>query len=119
MELDHTNHKLLIQHECQHETVQHHRISILEPATLNAVYPADMPNLCVAIIVIVVSCLINASYFSFSLQSSPKVFSQIVSYFQANEEEMTIDIDNGKIVVQNYVGDFEMEGFVRSRVQFK
>lgn len=92
--------KLIVQFKCRLETTRTHHISILEQETLQAVYFTDRS--------------LNI------LGGNHKLFSNIVTNFKANEEELSIKATDTNIVVQNYAEGTHVDNrFVRSQMTLK
>lgn len=100
MTMDSKASKLIVQFKCRLETTRTHHISILEQETLQAVYFTDRS--------------LNI------LGGNHKLFSNIVTNFKANEEELSIKATDTNIVVQNYAeGTHVDHRFVRSQMTLK
>lgn len=76
--------KLIIQLHCRENTTKTHFVTILEQETLEA--PTRSEN-----------SSIN------TLTASQRVFSDILSIFNTNEEELTIDASRKGVTVKNYI----------------
>lgn len=91
---------MIVQFKCRLETIRTHYISILEQETLQAAYVTDRS--------------LNV------LGGSHKLFSNIVSSFKANEEELSIKAAEKNIIVQNYAEGIHVDNrFVRSQITLK
>lgn len=100
MSLDAKHCKLIVQFKCRLETIRTHHISILEYETLQAAYFTDRS--------------INV------IGGNHKIFSNIVSSFKANEEELSIKANEKNIVIQNYEEGTHVDNrFVRSQITLK
>lgn len=100
MTLDTQSSKMIVQFKCRLETIRTHHLSILEHETLQAAYLADRT--------------LN------ELGGSHKLFSNIVTSFKANEEELSIKATERNIVVQNYAEGTHVDNrFVRSQITLK
>lgn len=98
--LDTNNFKLVVQFKCRLETIKTHHISILEQETLQAVYFTDRS--------------LNV------LGANHKLFTNIVTNFKANEEELSIKATEQNIVVQNYAEGTHVDNrFVRTQITIK
>lgn len=92
--------KLVVQFKCRLETIRTHNISILEQESLQAAYFTDRSQ--------------NV------LGGNHKLFSNIVSSFKANEEELSITASEKNIVIQNYADGTHVDNrFVRSQITLK
>lgn len=92
--------KLTVQFDCRLETVKTHHIPILEQESLQAVYMTDKT--------------LNV------LAGNHKLFSNLVSNFKANEEELSITATENEIVAQNFVEGSHVDNrFVRSQITIK
>lgn len=92
--------KLIVQFKCRLETLRTHHISILEQETLQAAYLTDRS--------------LNV------IGGSHKLFSNIVTNFKTNEEELSIKASEKDIVVQNYADGTHVDNrFVRTRITLK
>ena len=91
---------MMVQFKCRLETIRTHHISILEHETLQAAYVTDRS--------------LNV------LGGNHKIFSNIVSSFKANEEELSIKANEKNIVIQNYEEGTQVDNrFVRSHITLK
>lgn len=98
--IDPKNFKVIVQFKCKLETVRTHHISIIEHEGLQASYTADRT--------------LN------TLSGSYKLFSNIISNFKINEEELSIIATERNVLIQNYlVGSFVDSNFVRSHITLK
>ncbi|XP_055306605.1 cell cycle checkpoint control protein RAD9A [Sitodiplosis mosellana] len=98
--LDAKSCKMTVQFKCRLETIRTHHISILEHETLQAAYVTDRS--------------LNV------LGGNHKIFSNIVSSFKANEEELSIKANEKNIVIQNYEDGTQVDNrFVRSQITLK
>lgn len=89
-----------MQFKCRLETIRTHHISILEQETLQAAYFTDRS--------------LNI------LGGSHKIFSNIVTNFKTNEEELSIKATEKDIVVQNYADGTHVDNrFVRTQITLK
>lgn len=98
--LDNDKCKMVVQFKCRLETIKTHHIPILEHETLQASYVTEKA--------------LNV------LAGNHKLFSNIVSNFKTNEEELSVKATEREIVVQNYVDDTHVDNrFVRSHITLK
>lgn len=100
MTLDTEHSKMIVQFKCRLETVKTHHVPILEHEALQASYVTDKA--------------INI------LGGNHKLFSNIVSNFKANEEELSVKATEQQVIVQNYVDGSHVDNrFVRSHITLK
>lgn len=91
---------MIVQFKCRLETIKTHHIPILEHETLQASYVSDKTQ--------------NA------LGGNYKLFSNIVSNFKINEEELSVKATEKEVVIQNYVDGSHVDNrFVRSHITLK
>lgn len=89
-----------MQFRCRLETIRTHHISILEHETLQASYFTDRS--------------LN------SIGGNHKLFSNIITNFKTNEEELSIKANENNVVVQNYADGTHVDNrFVRSQITIK
>lgn len=94
------SYKLIVQFRCRLETLRTHHISILEHETLQASYITDRS--------------LNA------IGGNHKLFSNIITNFKTNEEELSIKATEKDVVVQNYADGTHVDNrFVRSQITIK
>lgn len=92
--------KLIVQLKCRLETLRTHHISILEQESLQATYFTDRS--------------LNV------LGGNHKLFSNIVTNFKTNEEELSIKASEKDVVVQNYADGTHVDNrFVRTQITLK
>lgn len=92
--------KLIVQFKCKLETVRTHHIAIIEQEGLQASYTADRT--------------LN------TLSGSYKLFSNIISNFKINEEELSIIATKRDVLFQNYLEGSHVDNhFVRSQFTLK
>lgn len=98
--LNSESYKLIVQFRCRLETLRTHHISILEHETLQASYFTDRS--------------LN------SIGGNHKLFSNIITNFKTNEEELSIKATEMDVVVQNYADGTHVDNrFVRSQITIK
>lgn len=98
--LNSDSYKLIVQFRCRLETLRTHHIAILEHETLQATYFTDR----------------SLS----SIGGNHKLFSNIVTNFKTNEEELSIKATDQNVVVQNYADGTHVDNrFVRSQITIK
>lgn len=98
--LNSESYKLIVQFRCRLETLRTHHVSILEHETLQASYITDRS--------------LN------EIGGNHKLFSNIITNFKTNEEELSIKATEKDVVVQNYADGTHVDNrFVRSQITIK
>lgn len=91
---------MIVQFKCRLETIKIHHIPIMEYETLQASYITDKAQNILA--------------------GNHKLFSNIVSNFKTNEEELSVKVTERDVLIQNYVEGSHVDNrFVRSHITLK
>lgn len=98
--MDTKNFKMIVQFKCKLETIRTHHIAILEQEGVQASYVTDKA-------------------FN-TLSGNHKLFSNLVSNFKINEEELSIIASKREVIAQNYLEGTHVDNhFVRSQITIK